>query len=198
MIEEQFPENSFIAGWYISETVCDDVIKLFEDNRNLAQQGTIAWKGEASIKKDVKDSLDLSIPPSNNNTAMVSYRLELQKVLDNYLEKYPQANAVDKFDVVSNYNIQYYVPGAGFKTWHCERSNIRNSKRHLVFMTYLNDVRNGGTEFKHQGIKTEAKKGLTIIWPTDWTHTHRGIISSEDEKYIATGWFSYIDNQTYD
>ena len=57
-------------------------------------------------------------------------------------------------------------------------------------MTYLNDVPNGGTEFKYQGIKSPAKKGLTIIWPSDWMHTHRGIIDEENEKYIITGWYN--------
>ena len=59
-------------------------------------------------------------------------------------------------------------------------------------MTYLNDVPKGGTEFYHQKIKTKAEKGLTVIWPSDWTHTHRGIISNTHEKYIVTGWLSYF------
>ena len=62
-------------------------------------------------------------------------------------------------------------------------------------MTYLNDVENEGeTEFYHQKIKVKPQKGLTLIWPADWTHTHRGIASKIDEKYIITGWFSFIKN----
>ena len=60
-------------------------------------------------------------------------------------------------------------------------------------MTYLNDIKNdGGTEFFYQKTKFNAKKGLTLIWPAEWTHTHRGIISEEYEKYIITGWISYL------
>jgi hypothetical protein len=58
-------------------------------------------------------------------------------------------------------------------------------------MTYLNDVPNGGTEFLYQNIKLPAIKGLTTIWPAYWTHTHKGQISKEHEKYIATGWFQF-------
>jgi hypothetical protein len=57
---------------------------------------------------------------------------------------------------------------------------------------YLNNVKKAGTEFKYQGIKTECKKGLTLIWPSAFTHTHRGIINKKNEKYIITGWYSYI------
>ena len=40
-------------------------------------------------------------------------------------------------------------------------------------------------------IKTEAKKGLTLIFPTDWTHSHKSVISKTHEKYIVTGWYHY-------
>ena len=41
--------------------------------------------------------------------------------------------------------------------------------RHLVFMTYLNDVSDaGGTEFYHQGLVVQPVKGLTLLWPSDW------------------------------
>ena len=36
------------------------------------------------------------------------------------------------------------------------------------------------------------RKGLTLIWPADWTHVHRGIVSASEEKYIITGWFSFM------
>ena len=45
-------------------------------------------------------------------------------------------------------------------------------------MTYLNDVPDGGTHFKYQDLTTPAEKGLTIlIWPTDFSHTHKGQIT---------------------
>ena len=62
-------------------------------------------------------------------------------------------------------------------------------------MTYLNDVKNGGTEFLYQNElnQKDAEQGLTLIWPAHWTHTHKGIISDEQEKYIITGWYNFTD-----
>ena len=91
----------------------------------------------------------------------------------------------------SDFNIQHYNVNEGFNYYHFERSDIFACLRNLVFMTYLNDVEDGGTQFKYQNLITPAKKGLTIIWPTDFTHTHRGVISQTKEKYIVTGWYSY-------
>jgi hypothetical protein len=39
----------------------------------------------------------------------------------------------------------------------------------------------------------EARKGRTLIWPPDFTHTHVGVVSPSQHKYIITGWFNFID-----
>jgi hypothetical protein len=36
------------------------------------------------------------------------------------------------------------------------------------------------------------KKGLTLIWPADWTHFHKGIPAPNEEKMIVTGWYDLI------
>ena len=86
--------------------------------------------------------------------------------------------------------IQYYRPGQGYKEWHSERTSGGN-RRCLVFMTYLNTVPEAGTHFKYQKLTTPAEKGLTVMWPTDFTHTHKGQITKHHEKYILTGWLGY-------
>eukprot|EP00802_Teleaulax_amphioxeia_P024216 Tamp_24887.p2 GENE.Tamp_24887~~Tamp_24887.p2 ORF type:complete len:102 (+),score=10.64 Tamp_24887:145-450(+) len=91
--------------------------------------------------------------------------------------------------------LQYYPPSGGYKTYHTERTGAGEPEgsRHLVFMTYMNDVTDaGGTEFYHQGATIQPVKGLTLIWPADWTFTHRGVPSPTQEKMIITGWFNYV------
>ena len=57
-------------------------------------------------------------------------------------------------------------------------------------MTYLNNVSDEGeTEFLYQQVKHKPEIGKTLIWPSDFTHYHRGIPSQSQEKYIITGWF---------
>ena len=186
--------SSFIAGWFISEKICDDIINYFKKNKKNAINGVYSIYGDdnkININKNIKDSLDLQIENNNFNYPFNEYRENLQNCLNEYLKMYPDANDCDKFNVNENYNIQYYPQKGGFKKWHYESGDKHSCKRNLVFMTYLNNVENAGTEFKYQKIKTECKKGLTIIWPSAFTHTHRGIINKKNEKYIITGWFSY-------
>ena len=189
MIEFNWPKRSFIDGWFIDKKVCDDLVKFF-NNTDQKGPGEVYYFGEQVVKKDRKDSIETSFDPEADIKEWSNYKTELQKVLNLYLKKYPEANDVAKFGLVEGANLQHYKPDSGYYSWHAERQGI--SDRHLVFMTYLNDVDEGGTEFKNQKIKLPARKGLTTIWPTDWTHTHRGVISKTQDKYIITGWFNYV------
>ena len=191
--EHKFPYSSFIGGWFIPNKICDDLIDYFKKNKKHSLEGEIINNNSIkNIDKNIKDSLDLLIENNNFNYPFNEYRKNLQKCLNEYLKRYPEANKCDKFNVSNPYNIQYYRANGGFKKWHYESFGKTTCTRNLVFMTYLNNVKNAGTEFKYQEIKTECKKGLTLIWPTGFTHTHKGIINKKNEKYIITGWFSYV------
>mgnify|MGYP001263064284 FL=1 len=66
-------------------------------------------------------------------------------------------------------------------------------------MTYLNSIteKGGETEFMYQNVKIKPEKGLTLIWPASWQHTHRGNRCQKQEKYIITGWYSYADSDKF-
>ena len=111
-----------------------------------------------------------------------------------YQEKYEYFKCALAFK--EPFNIQHYAPGEGFVNWHSERGMNQSHQRALVFMTYLNDVDDGGqTQFLYQEKEVQPKKGLTVLWPTDFTHTHRGVTSPTQTKMIATGWYNYLDVQ---
>lgn len=190
MKEFELPYESFIGGWFMPEEVCDDVLSFYNKNKTEAREGRF---GGGTIDKSHKESFDLSISANlvDPSHPIGRYRQNLQLCLLKYLEKYPEVNEQNSpFNVNGDYNIQYYPPNGGFKVFHWERQGPTSATRVLVFMTYLNDVQNGGTEFKYQKIITPAKKGLTLLWPTDFTHSHRGVVANTD-KYIVTGWYTF-------
>ena len=97
------------------------------------------------------------------------------------------------FRITESPAIQHYRPGGGFKMPHFERSNYANATRMLVWMTYLNDVKDGGgTHFVYQKHTFEARKGRTLIWPPDFTHAHHGVVAPTEHKYIITGWMNFV------
>ena len=117
--------------------------------------------------------------------------------LNNCYWEYSKKYNLDKYlkDLhIGPFNIQKYNEGGHFKSWHSERMNIASSSRLFAWMTYLNTVKDGGeTEFHYFDVKVKPIKGLTIIWPSEWTHLHKGSVTNET-KYIITGWIHFPDN----
>jgi hypothetical protein len=183
--------TDFIHEEYLDDiTVCDALIEYF--HTKTPERGVVNTDKGPIIDLDVRDSYDV---PLDVGVLAVNYFNNLQTVIDSYVEKYVYSQMVTRWGLDELANIQHYLPGGGYKKWHYERSgrSIKHLTRHLVFMTYLNDVTDaGGTEFMYQNKIVTPKKGLTIIWPADWTHTHRSIVSPTQDKYIITGWLSYL------
>jgi prolyl 4-hydroxylase len=188
--EYKLPKESFISGWFISEKICDDLISYYEKFKHNATPGKFNQSTYIEDTKKWKESLDLFVKPNNSEPEILSYTKVLQEILNLYLKKYPEANKYDRFNS-EGFNIQHYPKKGGFKRWHFETGSSSLSKRVLVFMTYLNNLEKGGTIFKYQKITTPSKKGLTLIWPTNFTHTHKGQILNK-EKMITTGWFTLL------
>ena len=191
--------TDFIGVYKINNSTCDNLIKLFNDNKEFHCAGGVGDK----IDKEAKISTELIMSPNDfeDTSPGREYLIELQNCLEKYKKEYDESDLVFPYKIEENIKIQYYKPGQGFWTYHKE-NNGRPAfmKRHLVFMTYLNNVTDkGGTQFKYQKKTFKAKKGDTLIWPAIWTHTHRGIVSKTQEKYIVTGWWDFFeDNGFYD
>lgn len=84
--------------------------------------------------------------------------------------------------------------GGGFHGWHFENTNNETSNRLVTFMMYLNDVEEGGeTEFLYLHKRIKPKTGTMLIWPSTYTHTHRGNPPLSGTKYILTGWLTYFE-----
>lgn len=190
--------NGFIAGWYLDDaSICDSLIRFHKDSPEK-REGVMSGSDGATIDKESKDSIDVTLPPSELTK---SYIRNLYAVAEHYVAKYPWSGKLVPWGVVEPIGIQRYAPGGGYKIWHFERDNSNDqiARRHLAFMTYLNDVEEGGgTEFFHQETTIKAERGLTLIWPAEWNFTHRGIVSDTEEKYIVTGWFSTYTKQQFE
>ena len=186
--------TDFVWGRQIPDEICDGLLEFWDNQRFLpVTPGQVYDQGEIGVNKDLKDSMDVHIPHQIGMPHIQEYREALQGVLNDYCEKFPFCQT-SRFQMVEPMSLQCYPIGGGFKEWHTERLSPLpgNVYRHLVFMTYLNDVPDGGTEWYHQDLYIPAKKGYTVIWPADWTLFHKGRVSHTSEKQIITGWFSFV------
>lgn len=192
----------------ITHDTCCELIELFEKNKNLHEQGSVVRDGISEINFSHKKSTEISIDQSFMRDPNWGFSIgkvldSLHEEIDVYKQKYSEYDEVgksilglDSLDVWCNddiFNFQKYDPDGAYYSWHCEVGGNQTSNRVLAWMIYLNDVTDGGgTEFKFQNYTSEAKSGKMLIWPAYWTHMHRGIPSKTEQKYILTGWFSFL------
>jgi hypothetical protein len=183
----------------ISINTCYNLIKAFEES-DLKQAGVLYGPNGISSDSD-KKSTDITFDPSFLKKEPWAMLLEevissVQNGALDYLNRHSTAmSKMDAIDLYTYFNIQKYEPNEGFFGWHCERAGNKHSDRLLVWMIYLNTVTDRGeTEFFYQQHFEEPERGKLVIWPSDWTHLHRGVPSPTQTKYILTGWFTHIKN----
>ena len=195
MKEHKINKKEFVRGYYIDEKICDDLIELFNLNNHIAVQGGVGQKTGAVINFKKKKCIEMFIETGFPDVQPYLKALDECKKL--YLKEFSALNNTNRYWAIKdNVKLQKYsAPQDGYFFWHSERDgDPMTVKRLLVYMTYLNTVKKGGhTEFLYQKLKIKPEKGLTLIWPADFTHTHRGNVVEEGDKYIATGWYCYFD-----
>jgi len=109
----------------------------------------------------------------------------------------PYGAALDQLSVhkiSAAVKIQRYEPTQGYHIWHCDNANTLSARRVLVCMLYLNTVKKGGeTEFLYQSRRIPATQGTLVLFPTTWTHLHRGNPPLKGYKYILNTWLEFSE-----
>ena len=183
---------NFIGAWQIETTICDQIIAYYDKNKEKQIQGAT---GRGNICLENKDRRDISIAPKDlnlkGNEIFNKYFENLFEFYKDYNKQWPFLASIISNLEIGKFNIGKYIKGQHFQKIHTERANLNTLHRLLAFMTYLNDVEDGGsTYFTHYDLDIKPKKGLTIIWPAEWTHAHKGNIINIGSKYIITGWLT--------
>ncbi len=187
-------EKNFIGCWNLNNPkLCNKVINFFEKRKDLQKIGEISQSGK---NEKAKKSIDISLHPKNLTQDgfedIKIYIDTLQECFDDYKIQWPFLKShLSTLDIPS-FNIQKYEIGGHFNMMHCERANLQSMHRVFAWMTYLNDVEDGGeTYFDHYDLKVKPSTGKTLIWPAEWTHAHRGEVLNKGHKYIITGWMHF-------
>jgi prolyl 4-hydroxylase len=183
----------FIGSWNIEQnSLCDELVSFFAAHEEKQEPGQSA----GGVNLEAKNSIDISVNPRDLDLPeykpVKEYINCLYACYEEYLKEFPFLASTMPRTNIGSFNIQKYLPGGHFKLPHTERTSIQNSFRVLAFMTYLNDVEDGGsTTFVHQNMEVQPERGKTLIWPAEWTHAHLGNIVNSGEKYIITGWMHF-------
>ena len=184
----------FISAWKLNnDSICDEIINFFETNPQMQNSGR---RIDGKIDTEKKDTLDITIQPKNllekKFSIMKNYMEELNILYEDYVNQWPFIKKFLNNIDIGSFNIQKYNTGGHISSVHSERTSIATLQRIFVFLTYLNDVEEGGeTRFDHYDLDIIPEKGKTIIWPAEWTHAHSGGIVTKGNKYVITGWMNF-------
>jgi hypothetical protein len=193
-IKKESKIENFIGMYdnYITEEECNKAIKLFENqykfNKTMNRQ---VFENASPLRK--KDNQYFA----NQDTIDVWWD-ELKNMIHNFdiaLQHYLKYTGAYENDLPLHYTvlkIQKTLPTEGYHVWHIEHGRgFSNEPRALVFSIYLNDVKEGGeTEFLHQSMRVQPKKGRIVIWPAGFPYVHRGNPPLKGEKYFLTSWMT--------
>ena len=129
------------------------------------------------------------VPMTYNNKPFID--LFFKETYPLYVQKYSYLKRLSTHNILE-VKIQKTKIGEGYHTWHCENAEMKARNRILAFMVYLNDVTEGGeTEFLYQKCRFKPEKNTLLVWPSQFTHIHRGNPPLSNDKYIITGWIEY-------
>ena len=184
---------TFIGSWGMEASICDQIIAYYAKHKDKQKQG-ITSTGYVNL--DTKNRKDISISPQElnlpGNEIFNKYFESLFEFYKDYNKQWPFLASIISNLEIGRFNIGKYIAGEHFQKIHTERGgDLATLHRLLAFMTYLNDVEDGGsTYFSHYDLDIKPQKGLTLIWPAEWTHAHKGNVINSGCKYIITGWLT--------
>ena len=196
-LETSLSGPHFIGSWFIEPlSLCDDLIAFFESHQNFQVRGRTA----GGLDLQSKNSTDLSIRPrdleQDDYEPVRGYIDALFACYQDYVEQWPFLKGMMSHSEVGSFNIQRYEPGGHFQKVHSERTTLGTSHRVLAWMTYLNDVEDGGsTHYQYYDLEVRPQKGKTLIWPAEWTHAHHANVLNSGLKYIITGWMHFTPDR---
>ena len=191
------------------EALADGVMAFFARRPDLHTPGVAFGPGAGPDAEPAKVSTDISLvaidrsDPEAFALADVIVR-GVSAALERYLQERPlfrQCCPEQQLFVNPIFNLQRYAPGEGFKSWHCDWTisdeATEPQARVLAWILYAHDVPEGGTEFHWQEHHEPAERGKLLLFPAGLSHIHRGRVTHEHSKTIATGWINAGTREAY-
>jgi hypothetical protein len=188
------------------EALADGVSAFFDRRSDLQRPGVAFGPGGGEPAKVSTDISLVAIDRSDPEAFALAEVIVrgVSAALERYLQERPlfrQCCPEQQLFVNPIFNLQRYAPGEGFKSWHCDWTisdeATEPQARVLAWILYANDVPEGGTEFHWQEHHEPAERGKLVLFPAGLSHIHRGRVSHEHSKTIATGWINAGTREAY-
>jgi hypothetical protein len=157
----------------LSETECQKIINESKDKLIKTSLNT-DWSYEY---------YDMA---NNNLTHFIS-----KKVIETYTQNFPEINLTADPWLCKEFRFKHFPPGYSFDKWHSEHTK-EYPYRIACIILYLSN-HDCGTEF-YDGTVVKSNAGSAIMFPTSWTHTHRGqMCPLRKSRYIMSAYVHLVN-----
>jgi hypothetical protein len=168
---------------------CRRLIEFFEQSPAKIPSAT----GISGIVQTARRSHGVHLEPQSNGPLFQAVRTALQRSLLTYVTKYEELRMQQA--VFEAFGIYRYRNETEGYDWHSDGMDAGLRYRYVSVVLYLNTVKDGGeTEFRYQNRKIQAQEGTAVLFPSGWTHIHRGCPPRSGPKYVLVTWTRYADN----
>ena len=186
----EIPDGEYIAP---GVKLIDDAIWYSDDIVDLARQmdwtkSLVIGDGEQDLEDEARTSS--SMPWRWTDQGFLNPGVNWLAAQAIYLQGLAySAEQQAEFAHMEAPSLLHYKAGDGKYDTHTDWST--KTPRQFSAVLYLNDVEDGGeTYWPQQNFKKTARAGDFCIWPAGWTHSHKGLVSNTESKYVITGWCS--------
>ena len=172
---------NFIERYIVEDNVCDGLVNYFERSTDY--------------KKSDKNLSSVFTYPHNKNLWLKAYDDALTQSIKEYCIKYKIFNS--SFGINQKL-LSHFFPNSKDNKYFYGRNALTEAgnlicSRVLIYNTFLNDIEEGGEiNFLWQKVKVKPKKGLTLLWPSEFTHAYTHLPAPKQNKYLISGFISYI------
>jgi hypothetical protein len=120
-----------------------------------------------------------------------NYIDKILPVIEEYKKKFKGIELTPSKWTIGRFRFKHFKPGKHFSLWHSEHS-LSYLDRVLNVQVYLS-THNCGTEFlDYKTVK--SKVGRVAIFPSYFTHTHKGQICPDNKnRYILTSYIYFCE-----
>ena len=175
MIDKELTKNFILVlNNFISEKECNDIINKYSPQEIETPEG---------YKHTGYDSVTIN----KDSSFIKNIIIKIEEAISLYIEHYPVINWTPDKWRLNKLIFKHFKKNKSFNYFHSEHSRDY-PHRILNIMIYLS-THKCGTEF-HDGLLILSHIGRLIIFPSYFTHTHKGQVCPEKkDRYLLGGYY---------
>ena len=188
-------KNHFIGSWVIDDECIEEIINFFNHSfEDLESSKMLTGKAEKNNRDSMELTLNAKIIKEKKLEFFISYFNILKECFEDYKLEWNLLGDMWKQIQIGSFKVEKFPISGHQNDFFHDRNSLITSHKTLSWFTFLNNVGNNEGEllFKYFDTAINPKKGLTLIFPSDWMHSYKQNIINKEEKFVMRGNFSFV------